>query len=237
MVKRSSHAPAADTPVADGMDRGEPAGRAAPRNRSSSLRRAIAVLDFVADFQNHKGGLRLGDLAVGLGLPKSTLVRLLAPLIESGLVSMAADTGRYRLGPRTAYLGGIYLEQLDLRSTARDVLADLVSQSGETAHLVVRDGLEIVYIDKVESPKATSVSSRIGSRQPLYCTAVGKAFLAHLPELFIMDVEAAGMLARTPNTLTTHAELRRELALVSARGYSVITSRTSWGSDASEHRS
>ncbi|MEV4199318.1 IclR family transcriptional regulator [Micromonospora globbae] len=191
------------------------------RNNSSSLRRALAVLDYVARFDQQPGGAHLSELAAGVKLNKSTLLRLLAPLVDAGLVWKDPTTGRYQLGPHTAYLGGVYLERLDCRAAAHDVLASLVDRTGETAHLVLIDKLEVVYVDKVESPNTIRMHSRIGTRQPLYSTSVGKALLAHLPPTVLADVIAGGMTQRTPNTITDEARLRSQLDLIQEHGYAV----------------
>jgi DNA-binding IclR family transcriptional regulator len=194
---------------------------AGDRNNSSSLRRALSVVDFIAEHSAHAGDASLGELAAGLGLSKSTLLRLITPLRDARLIERAQDSGRYRLGPRCAYLGEVYLDRLDLRAVAHGVLQQMVEQTGETAHMVTFDSPEMVYIDKVESPSTVRMFSRIGSRQPAYCTAVGKAFLAFSADQTVEEVIAAGLSARTPNTITDPGEFRLELARIRERGWSL----------------
>jgi len=191
------------------------------RNNSSSLRRALSILLFLADNDGHPLGATLTDLAVGLELSKSTLLRLVGPLREIRLVDQDAETGRYRLGPQNALLGQLYLERLDIRRIAAPLLRGLVKEVRETVHLVAFEPPEIVYIDKVESPQAVRMHSRIGSRQPAYATATGKVFLARATDKVLDAVLAAGMPARTPNTITTAERLRAELARVRDLGYAV----------------
>ncbi len=202
------------------MTDNESADGGAPRNNSSSLRRALAVLRFVADSDPRKP-LGLAELATGTGLPKSTLKRLLAPLVDEGLLQQSADTGGYSLGAFAAYLGGRYLESLDIRELARPVLETLTANTSETAHLVTRDGFEVVYIDKVDSPNPVRMYSRIGNRLPLYCTATGKAILSQLPAHVLDDVAAHGLPQLTPHTITDPDELRRAVAKARADRYAV----------------
>ncbi|GDY58275.1 hypothetical protein SVIO_088980 [Streptomyces violaceusniger] len=183
--------PGPDTAHGGQEDRPAPTGPR--RNTSSSLRRALSIVMFLAEDRGHPRGATLTDLAEGLNLSKSTILRLLAPLREVRLVDQDADSGRYRLGPQNALLGQVYLERLDFRETAAPHLHELVESIGETVHLVVFDPPEIVYIDKVESPQPVRMHSRIGSRQPAYCTAVGKAFLAHASDAVVEQVIARGM--------------------------------------------
>jgi DNA-binding IclR family transcriptional regulator len=205
----------------DTLNCGTQVPAASTRNRSSSLRRALTIIDFVAEFTGESGGPRLAEISAGVGLNKTTILRLLAPLLEDGLITYKANSGRYRLGPRTAYLGSVYLERLDLRDIARETLVALVEESGETAHLVVLEGLEVVYVDKVESASQVRMYSRVGSRLPAFCTSVGKAFLAHLPDSMIPRVAENGMPRRTPNTITTEEGLRAELETIREQGFAV----------------
>ena len=191
------------------------------RNNSSSLRRALSILAFIGDADDHPGGLTLGELATGVSLSKSTLLRLLAPLCESALLEQDTQSGRYRLGPANAYLGQIYLERLDLPNLARDALRRMMQESGETAHLVVIDGIEVLYLDKVEARQPVRMYSRIGTRQPAYCTGVGKALLAYAEPDVVDAVIAAGMPRRTPRTITTEPALIRELGSIRERGYAI----------------
>ncbi len=203
-------------------DRGEPAQPdGAARNNSLSVRRALAILSHVASADARPEGLSLGDLATDLDLNKSTVLRLIRPLSDAHLLERAEPGGRYRLGPATAYLGQTYLDRLDLRSAAHDIMGRLMDAAQETVHLVIFDPPEVVYVDKVEAPQAIRMHSRIGSRQPAFCTAVGKVFLAHAAEPTVRSVIDAGLPARTPNTITGETQLRAELEVIRAQGYAV----------------
>jgi DNA-binding IclR family transcriptional regulator len=199
-------------------------GDAGGRNNSASLRRALAILLHLAEDRDVPGAttdLSLGELSEALSMNKSTVLRLLAPLCDVRLVEQDPETGRYRLGWRTAQLGQVYLERLDPRGAAHDVLRGLMVDSGETAHLVLADLPEVVYIDKVEAAQPVRMYSRIGNRQPAYCTGVGKALLAHADDETLRAAIAAGLPPRTPNTLTTGARLRADLAAIRERGYAI----------------
>lgn len=190
------------------------------RNNSLSVRRAVTILEFLAR-QADARGRSLAELAAGTGLNKSTLLRLLAPLREHGLADQDSGTERYRLGPTTLFWAQAYLSTLDLRSVAAPSLYQLMQTTRETVHLVVYDHGEVVYIDKVESPNTIRMFSQVGRRNPAYCTAVGKAFLAYLPEAAFDEVVARGLSHRTDNTRTTPEALRTDLELVRQRGYAV----------------
>jgi len=195
--------------------------QAGARNNSASLRRGLGILLRIGDGSADGRGHSLTELAYDLELNKSTLLRLLGPLCEARLVEQVPETGRYRLGWRTAQLGYTYLEQADLPGTAHDVLRDLMEQTRETVHLVIAELPEVVYVGKVDSPQPVRMFSRIGTRQPAYCTAVGKAILAHADEATLRRVIDAGLPRRTQNTRTTAEALRADLAAVLAAGYAV----------------
>jgi DNA-binding IclR family transcriptional regulator len=197
------------------------AAPSSPRNNSTSLRRALGILLLLGEDAADTRGATLTELADRLDLNKSTLLRLLAPLREASLIEQDPETGRYRLGWRTAQLGHSYLDRLDLRTAAHDVLNRLMIDTSETTHLVIPDLPDLIYVDKVEAAQPVRMYSRIGSRQPAYCTAAGKALLAHAGEAAVRLVIEHGLPGRTPNTRTTAEELRAELAAVLERGYGI----------------
>lgn len=214
------------TPAAAQGTSPDTAQAAAPaRNQSASLRRALSVLEYVRDHAAGDapggGGLNLTTLADALGLSKSTVLRLAQPLLDTGLLSRDREHGHFRLGPGALALGQAYLAGIDLRTAASEEAHRLMREAGGTVHLCVPDAPHIVYIDKVENETAVRMASRIGSRAPMYCTAVGKAMLAWLPEDVFAQVVAAGMPVVTARTLTAPDLLRAELARIRTRGYSV----------------
>lgn len=194
----------------------------AARNNSNSLRRALRILEVVGEIQSQgSGGPDLTRLAESTDLTKSTVLRLMEPLLEVGMLTQVRASGAYCLGPRTAYFGGIYLETLDLRTVAKDLLEKAVMLTSETAHLVVRDGTDVTYVDKVESRRAVRMYSRIGGRMPMYCTGAGKALLAYFSEDDLGEVLKRDMPPRTPNTITDRNHLRQDLENIRSRGYSI----------------
>ncbi|NUT45085.1 MAG: IclR family transcriptional regulator [Thermoactinospora sp.] len=184
------------------------------RNQSASLRRALAVMDHVRDHT----GLSLTQLAEAVGLSKSTVLRLTAPLVEARLLERDRRTGAYRLGHGTLRLGQAYLATLDLRAVAAEESHRLMSEVRETVHLVVYDHPHVVYIDKVENETNVRMASRIGSRGPVHATAVGKAILAWQPEETLAGLALEPI---TKHTITDPDRLRAELTHIRRRGYAV----------------
>lgn len=180
--------------------------------------KGLALVDVLASEQ---GPLALSELARRARQPRSTSHRLLRTLGEFGLVAQR-DDGRYALGQRLVDLGRRAVLNADLREIARPRLRRLRDLTGETAHLGVVLGDEVVYLEKVESEHAVRMASEIGGRNPLHCTALGKAILAHgSPELCDRVLRAGRLASRTEHTLTNAAALAEDLRLVRSRGFSL----------------
>ncbi|HEY8425745.1 MAG TPA: IclR family transcriptional regulator [Limnochordales bacterium] len=182
-----------------------------------SVERAVRLLDVLA---RHDAGI--SDLARATGLHKATVHRLIKTLLRLGLVELAPDGVRYRLGLRLLELGGRVLARLDVREVARPYLADLRDRTRLTVHMAVLDGTDVVYVEKLDSPANLRMASFVGTRSPAYCTALGKAILAVLPEQEREAIlQRTRLLPRTPQTITTVEALRQDLAATRARGFAV----------------
>lgn len=183
------------------------------------LDRALAILQVLSA---EGPDLSLGELSDKLELHKSTVHRLVMVLGRHKLIERNSVNGRFRLGLKLFELGTRAVSQLDLRERARPVLERLVLETSETVHLCVLDDTEVVYLDKVEPARSVRMASTVGRRNPAYCTAVGKAILAWLPEPQVEAiVRKHGLKALTANTITSFLELKTELAAVRERGYAI----------------
>jgi DNA-binding IclR family transcriptional regulator len=138
------------------------------------------------------------------------------------IVAREPQTGRYHLGLRLFELGTIAIASFNIRDRARRYLERVVYEVDETVHLCVLDAGEVLYLDKIEPSRSVRMASRIGRRNPVHCTAVGKAMLAYLPAQQVDDILLRhGMQRFTPQTITTPVELKAELRAVLERGYSI----------------
>jgi DNA-binding IclR family transcriptional regulator len=187
------------------------------RNNSSSLRRALAILDLVAAGGGRDKGATLAELADGVETTKSTVLRLIAPLIEQRLVRQDAD-GTYRMGIGALALASACLMDLDIRSTAQPTLREIADATGQTVHLLVYSDGRVTYVDKVVGASPIQMASRIGDTGTAYSTASGKAMLAFLGDEEFERVVALGMPARTAATITDPAQLREHLSVVREQG-------------------
>lgn len=184
-----------------------------------SVDRALRILDLFDEFDNE---LKITDISARMNLHKSTVHSLLKTLQKHRYIEQNQDNGKYRLGMKLFERGNYVLHTLDIRTVAKNYLTELSVKTGNTIHLVILDGKEGVYIDKVEGPSATVLYSRIGRRVPIHSSAVGKALVAFMNEQeleqILRDYEYN---AHTPNTITNEADFRKELEKVRAQGFSV----------------
>jgi DNA-binding IclR family transcriptional regulator len=187
--------------------------------RVQVLDRAISILNLLADTRQGAG---LGDIADGIGVPKSTAHRIVMNLEAERMVERDPISGRYRLGLRLFELGSLAVARFNIRDRAVQYLEALVRETDETAHLCVLEGGEVLYLDKLESSRTVRLTSRIGLRNPAHCTGVGKAIMAYLNDSEVEEiVQRRGLTRFTSKTITTLAELRLELEKVRELGYAV----------------
>ncbi len=183
------------------------------------LDRAVLILEALAAAE---ADLSLFELSERLDLHKSTIHRLLMVLERHHLVEKSAQTGRYGLGLKLFELGAKAIARLGIAERAHPHLKRLAGEAGETAHLCILDEGEVLYLEKVESAQTVRVPSSTGQRNPAHCTAVGKALIAYLSDEELEAlVRAKGLRPRTRNTITSLADLRRELKGVRERGYAI----------------
>ena len=177
------------------------------------LGKVVAVLRaFTAD--DH--GVSLAELGRRTGLAKGTLHRVVNDLVEVGLLDRSG--AGYRLSGQMFELGMRASVERGLLEVATPFMEDLYERTHETVHLGVLEGTEVVYVAKIGGHRQAASPSRIGGRMPLYCTAVGKALLAHSSPDLLHEVVAAGLERRTSRTITAPGILRRQLEKVASTG-------------------
>jgi DNA-binding IclR family transcriptional regulator len=192
---------------------------APPTDAQSSVEKALDLLQAL-----HDAGGRIGPSALArwLGLPKSTVHRLLATLTSRGLVERDARGG-YRPGFGLVALGLGVLRGDPLVAAARPALEAEARALGETVFLTAARGGRIAVLEKAEGAGFLRAAPQVGATVPVHATAVGKLFLAFAPEDVVLEDPLA---AYTPGTLTTPAALAREVARARAAGFAV--NRDEW---------
>lgn len=180
-----------------------------------SLDRALNILDLFDE--NHRE-LKITEISARLGLHKSTVHSLLKTLQLHRYIEQD-EHGQYRLGMRLLEKGQLLLQGFDIREIANGPLRELSAETGQSVHLVIRDGAQGVYIDKVEGTRAAIRYSRIGRRVPLHSSAVGKILAAFMPEAELERVlEDYEYSKHTPHTIGSGPAYREELRIVRETG-------------------
>jgi IclR family transcriptional regulator, KDG regulon repressor len=189
-----------------------------PKARLSSVVTAIGLLKAFSESDIEIG---ISRLAKTLGIAKSTAHRLAITLLSEGLLEQNPENGRYRLGIGLFRLGSLVRQRMDVSAEARPHLFGLRETTGETVHLALLYGTQIMYVYNLESAHAIRMRSDVGVCKPAFCTAEGLAMLAFQPTTLVDSVISEGLKARTPKTRTDPHELRAALEEVRVRGYAV----------------
>jgi DNA-binding IclR family transcriptional regulator len=188
------------------------------KTRLSSVATAIALLKTFSE-ANYEIGIT--QLAKTLGVAKSTVFRLAATLVSEGLLEQNKENDRYRLGISLFRLGSLVRRRMDVSAEARPHLFELRESTGETVHLALLDGEQIIYVYNLESNHAIRMRSDVGVAKPAICTAEGLVMLAHQSKELVDAIIAAGPKARTPNTPTRPRVLQAILDEARKRGYAI----------------
>ena len=182
----------------------------------TALQRGLRLLQL---FSESPRGLSAKQVAGRSRLPVSTVHRFLANLEGGGFLNRGSDSV-YHLGFACFAIGQAALGQLDIRRVSLPYLEELNRQTRETIHLTMRHGLSAVYVEKLDSPEPLRIHSRIGAAVPLFCTAVGKVMLAHMPDNEREQLLPKLALKRlTPNTVGNLQQLEAEIYRVRKNGY------------------
>lgn len=192
-----------------------------------SVERALSILTCFTDSEPQ---LRVADMARRLGLAQSTVSRLITTMEALGFIERDAVTGLVRPGLQIVALAGVALNQIEVQRQAQAELSGVASELGLAANLAILRGDEIFYLTTFEGPKAPKLFTMIGKSNPVHCTAIGKALVAHLPE-----PEREALLQRiaypafTPHTAASPDQLRSMLDQVRHCGYATEREELAFG--------
>lgn len=180
------------------------------------LERSFALLDVLAA---QPEPMALKDIAERTGLHPSTAHRILAAMAATGFVERA-DPGTYRLGIRLLELGNLVKSRINIRDSAMPLMQTLHERIGESVNLGVRQGDEIVYVERTSSGRSSiRVVHLVGARAPLHVTAAGKLYLAEESRDGLAEyARRTGLPGSTDTSITTLQGLEREIARVRVTG-------------------
>lgn len=178
-----------------------------------TVERALFILKQIANTP-----MRVQDVAEMLDIHQSNASRLLQTLYKENFIRLNSEK-KYELGYAIFDLAHLINERLDIRSVARPYIEELSDLTNETIHLAILDGVDVVYLDKIDSKRSVRMYSRVGRRAPAYCTGVGKALLAFSPKQSI-DWSKIKLTRITENTITDLDKLKLELQNIRKTGIS-----------------
>jgi DNA-binding IclR family transcriptional regulator len=185
------------------------------------------ALDVLGAFDPSHRSLTLSDLARRAGLPLATAHRLIGELQRWGALDRR-PSGEYVIGRRLWDLGLLAPVQSGLRQAASPFMHDLYGATLATVHLAVRDGTEVLYVDRLSGHVSVPVVSKVGSRLPMHATGVGKVLLTYAPEEVVKSV-LLGLSRVTRYTITSPARLLAQLERVKVDGYATTGDEMSLG--------
>ena len=186
---------------------------------SNTIARAFKIMEMLA--KHKSAGLK--EIADYLNAPRSSIFNVLYTLEKIGYVNKNSQNF-YELNSKVMFLANSFLSQNDLRLIVKPFMKEIVLTTRETCHLAVllKSSYEIVYIDQVQSPQTVSLKGYIGAVFPAYATSLGKVLLANLEdsefEKFLNQVDLQPL---TEHTITSKAELKKEISKAKAQGYAV----------------
>ncbi len=183
-----------------------------------AARHALAILQHLS---RQRGPITAAAIATALDLPRSSVYRLLGALEDSGFALHYPDSHRYGIGVAAFELASGYSRQAPLSRLGGPVLAGLVDRVGESGHLAVLHGRDVVYLIEERAPRRPSLVTDVGVRLPSHLTATGRAMLAALPKPQVRALfpDAAAFASRTDSEITRYSRLSRLLTDVRVRGH------------------
>jgi IclR family KDG regulon transcriptional repressor len=187
----------------------------ADKNYIEVMGKIFAVLEYFVESGSAQRSIAFADLARALPFARTTVHRILYSLEKLGYLEKDELTSRYHLAARFFELTSPAVNFRRLQSISKPIMQQLLLRFGETINLGVIEDEQVVYIDVLQSPSALRIAAIPGERNPLHCTALGKAMLAFLPEKEVEIVlNRQPLIRRTPKTITQRKHLIEHLASV-----------------------
>jgi IclR family acetate operon transcriptional repressor len=218
---------AAQIPFGDLMccSMGNNARKGGPDSPVQSVDRAVTVLEILA----RSGEAGVTEIAMEIGVHKSTAFRLISALENRGLVAQDVGRGKYRLGVGILRLAGATTARLDVVQEGRQICERLAQEVGETINLAVLADGAALYVDQTAGPSALQTRNWVGQRLALHATSNGKVLLAHLAPAARAEFLVAALEAFTTKTLVDVERLEAQLTEVRQRGYATTVDELELG--------
>lgn len=187
--------------------------------RVQVLDRALDLIELLATAEN---GLGITELSTATGLPKSTVHRILTTYCERHYIEKNKENSTYSLGHKFVEIASLYLNEIDLKTEASPIMREMAGLFGATAYLGVLENDEVVYLAKEEQFNSLRLYAKIGKREPIHCTALGKVLIAALPEdEFRRTAKELSYTPYTSKSITCYDDLAKEVDFVRSHGYAL----------------
>jgi IclR family transcriptional regulator, acetate operon repressor len=174
------------------------------------------ILLIFGAFNEADNEISQSDLVARTELPKTTVNRIISDLCESRMLERSGN--RYRLGTRLFELGQLVQRERSLRDAALPFLEDLYEVTHETVNLGVLDGLDVLYVEKIDGHRRFKAPTRVAGRMPLHATGMGKVMLAYSDPSLTERVISGGLKPKTPYSIAAPNLLREEVAEIARTG-------------------
>ena len=174
-------------------------------------------------FLDNQYSLSVPEIVEHLGFPRTTTHELVNTLVHVGYLRRdEKQPNKVFLGPKVLELGNVYAAKLDLIAEGRKIAEEIVAKCDETVQMAILDGTEAVFVAKVDCSKMVRLVSRVGSRLPAHCTAVGKMLLSGLsePDIDGLYNGQEKLEKMTENSIDSLSRLKHELSVIRKRGLS-----------------
>ena len=182
-----------------------------------TLLKGLSVLEALAKHDKPRG---VTDLARSLDLSKTATHRLLQTLVSAGYAAQDDASDAYVITTKAWHVGSAALARMDAKRIGAKYLPALAEASRESVHISLLDGLDVVYVEKIDSAHPLRTHSPVGGRAPAACVATGKALLAYQSDEIVKKV-AAHLKRYTARTIASRAGLLKDLRKVRQKGYAV----------------
>lgn len=187
------------------------------QSKNKTVVRSMEILNL---FINH-AKLSFNEIIELSGIPKTSVYRMLQSLEEMSLIEKDSHN-KYSLGILFLRFGHLVSERIDIRQVALPTMEKLHSEFGEAINLIIRDGDEAVYIEKIQSIQPVRLYTTIGRRSPLYAGACARAILSFLPAQEREDyLKRAELIPYAKGTITNMDQLRHTISDARNLGYTV----------------
>lgn len=184
-----------------------------------SLERAFRILNL---FRNSRRPLGISEMAEKLGIAKTTIHGLVSTLTKNGFLLQDVASRKYRLGFALYELGSLQMSNLEINQRAFQPLHELANQNRRLCRAAIWDRDSILVTMTAQPRGHESTARQFGPRLPGYCTALGKAILAHMPVVELQTyLQQTNLIAYTPNTITDREALEADLLRSRERGFSI----------------